>query len=376
MISPCSPEQGFFYSEIKMAVKSIATTDTSNISPLRALNWQARVIAIFGMIVLLLLVILSSSAIGSTDISISSIFQLILSKIAPGSSNASLPPSIEIIIFNIRLPRILLAGLVGAALAVAGATYQGLFRNPMADPYLIGVTQGAGLGAVIGFFLPAAWHAFSVPLLAFIGALVSVFIVYLIARVGRTLPMTTLILAGIALGSFFSSITSYLMTASQDKLHGIISWLLGTFSTSNWEQVWIVLPYIAAGIIIIWLFARPLNVMQLDEEQARQLGINVERTKLILLFAATLITAAAVCFCGTIGFIGIIIPHTVRLIWGPDHRFLLPLSTFAGAVFLILADTITRTVLAPTEIPIGTITAFVGAPFFLYLLRQKKKAVF
>lgn len=359
-----------------MVTKSINKADLKEISPAHALHWQTRVYAVIGMALLLVIVILISTSIGSTDISLPTIVQLLLDKVSSAQKSATLPSPLETIIFDIRLPRIILAGLVGAALAVAGATYQGLFRNPLADPYLIGVAQGAGLGAVIGFLLPAVWQSFTVPLLAFMGAVITVTAVYLVARVGKTLPMTTLILAGVALGAFFSAITSYLMIASQEKLHGIISWLLGTFSSSNWEQVLIILPYILIGIIVIWLFARPLNVMQLDEEQARQLGINVERTKLILLAAATLITAAAVCFCGIIGFIGIIIPHTIRLVWGPDHRFLLPLSTFAGAVFLILADTIARTITAPMEIPIGIITAFVGAPFFLYLLRQKKRAIF
>jgi iron complex transport system permease protein len=290
--------------------------------------------------------------------------------------NPTWPITAETIILHIRLPRILLAGLAGAALAVAGTTYQGLFRHPVADPYLIGVSQGAALGAVIGFLLPVSWQAGSVPLLAFAGAIIAVGIVYSIAKVGKTLPMTTLILAGVALGAFLSAITYYLMIISGDKLHGIISWLLGAFSLTNWWQVMIVTPYILLGATVIWLYARPLNIMQLDEDQAQQLGINVERVKLILLAAATLITAAAVCFCGIIGFVGIIIPHAVRLIWGPDHRFLLPLATLSGAISLILADTAARTLLSPTEIPVGIITAFLGAPFFLYLLRQKKRAIF
>ena len=188
--------------------------------------------------------------------------------------------------------------------------------------------------------------------------------------------MTTLILAGVALGAFLASITSYLMTISGEKLHGIFTWLVGSFSVGSWGQVATVTPYVVVGVTVIWLHSRPLNVMQLDEEQAQQLGVDVERVKLILLAAATLITAAAVCFVGTIGFVGIIIPHAVRLIWGPDHRFLLPLATLAGASFLILMDTAARTVLAPTEIPVGVITAFFGAPFFLFLLRRKKRAVF
>jgi iron complex transport system permease protein len=232
---------------------------------------------------------------------------------------------------------------------------------------------------VIGFLIPITGHVLGagvVPLFAFAGALVSTAIVYGLARVGKTLPVTTLILAGVALGALLGSIVSYLIISSGEKMHGIIFWLMGSFSLSGWVDVKLVLPYVAAGIAVILLYARPLNVMQLDEEQAQQLGINVERLKLVLLIAATLITAAAVSFVGTIGFVGIIIPHAVRLIWGADHRFLLPLSVLSGAIFLILADLIARTAQAPTEIPIGVITAICGAPFFLYLLRRRKKVIF
>jgi iron complex transport system permease protein len=285
----------------------------------------------------------------------------------------------ETIVLDIRLPRVIMAGLVGAALSIAGATYQGLFRNPLADPYLIGVAQGASLGAVTGFLLPFDWNggAFGViPVLAFAGAVCSVTIVYSLARVGKTLPVTTLILAGVALGALWGSVVSYLIINSGEKIHGIVFWMMGSFSLSDWSEVGVVLPYILAGIIIILIYGRSLNVMQLDEEQAQQLGINVERVKLVLLAAATLITAAAVSFVGTIGFVGIIIPHAVRLLWGPDHRFLLPLSVLTGAIFLILADLGARTIMAPVEIPIGVITAVCGVPFFLYLLRRRKKAVF
>jgi iron complex transport system permease protein len=339
-------------------------------------RWHSRAYAIVGLAVLLVIVMLAALAIGSTEITLATLFNVFWSKLPFTQVNPTWAISTETILLYIRLPRILLAGLAGAALAVAGTTYQGLFRNPLADPYLIGVAQGAALGAVIGFLLPAAWQATSIPVLAFIGAVIAVGIVYSIAKVGKTLPMTTLILAGVALGAFLSAIIYYLMIVSGDQLHGIVSWLLGTLSLANWWQVTMVIPYIFIGIIVIGLYARPLNVMQLDEDQAQQLGINVERVKLILLAAATLITAAAVCFCGIIGFVGIIIPHAVRLIWGPDHRFLLPLATLSGAIFLIMADTAARTLLAPAEIPVGIITAFLGAPFFLYLLRQKKKAIF
>lgn len=353
---------------------TISLPEATSVYPLR---WRSRLFSIAGLVLLLGVVIVIASSVGSTQIPLTNIWGVLLSRLPFIDIISGWSPATETIVIDIRLPRVLLAGLVGAALAVAGATYQGLFRNPLADPYLIGVAQGAALGAVAGFLLPWQLAGFGlVPVLAFVGALMAVAIVYSIARVGRTLPMTTLILAGVALGAFFASITAYLMIISGDKLHGIISWLMGRFSLGNWGQVVMVVPYVAIGVVVIWLFARPLNVMQLDEEQAQQLGINVERVKLILLAAATLITAVAVCFVGTIGFVGIIVPHAVRLIWGPDYRFLLPLTTFAGASLLILADTLARTVLAPTEIPVGVITAFFGAPFFLYLLRRKKRAVF
>jgi len=355
-------------------LKTITIPKTASVYPLK---WRSRLYAIVGLAIALVGVVVLASAIGSSQISLTDLSNILLSRLPLVHITPTWGAVAETIVMDIRLPRILLAGLVGAALAIAGATYQGLFRNPLADPYLIGVAQGAALGAIVGFLLP--WQIAGlgiVPILAFCGALIAVAAVYAIARVGKTLPMTTLILAGVALGAFLSSITSYLIIASGDKFHSIVSWLLGRFSLSNWEQVVMITPYVLVGVMIIWLYARPLNVMQLDEEQAQQLGIEVEKVKVVLLVAATLITAAAVSFCGTIGFVGIIVPHAVRLIWGPDHRFLLPLSTLVGAIFLILADTAARTVLTPTEIPVGVITAFIGAPFFLYLLRQKKRAIF
>ena len=235
------------------------------------------------------------------------------------------------------------------------------------------------MGAVIGFLIPlgsSAWSLNIVPVFAFMGGLGAVSLVYSLGRVGKTLPMTTLILAGVALGAFLSAITSYLLITSGESLHGISAWLMGGFSSPKWSHVWVTLPFVGVGVLFICLYGRPLNVMQFDEEQAQQLGINVEKTKRILLVAATLITAAAVSFGGIIGFVGIIIPHAVRLIRGPDFRFLLPLSILCGSIFLIVADLLARTVMSPTEIPLGIVTAFFGAPFFLYLLRRKKKAVF
>jgi len=347
--------------------------------PTHLIRWHGRLYGILGLLILLVVMAALATTIGSVKIPFLTISGILLSKLPLIEIAPTWTGTLETIILEIRLPRIILAGIVGAALAIAGATYQGLFRNPLADPYLIGVAQGAALGAVIGFLLPSDWHAMGIgiiPLFAFTGALVSTSIVYGLARIGRTVPVATLILAGVALGALLGSIVSYLIISSGEKMHGIIFWLMGSFSLSQWTEVKIVLPYVVVGIVVILLYARPLNVMQLDEEQAQQLGINVERVKLVLLAAATLITAAAVSFVGTIGFVGIIIPHAVRLVWGADHRFLLPLSVLTGATFMIIADMVARTVLAPTEIPIGVITALCGAPFFLYLLRRRRRVIF
>lgn len=329
----------------------------------------------------LLGVALFSSIHGAVAIPTITTLQILVRKMLPemGLVEPSWPRSYEAVILQIRLPRIVLAGLVGASLAVAGATYQGLFRNPLADPYLIGVAAGAGLGATIAIILPLSPIFYSygiVQVLAFLGAVLTVFLVYLLSRVGRTTPVTTLLLAGVALGAFASAITSFLMYLHGDKLLTIYSWLLGGFSMGNWQQVLTTVPYALVSLGVIQLYARPLNVMQLGEEEAGQLGIDVERVKLVLVSAATLATAAAVSVSGLIGFVGLIVPHTVRLLWGPDYRFLVPMTILLGAAFTILADTLARTLLAPIEIPVGVISAFCGAPFFLYLLRQRKRAIF
>jgi iron complex transport system permease protein len=231
------------------SIKDDVIPETASVYPVQ---WRSRIYAIVGLALLLGITIVITLGIGSTDISFGTLFHILLSKLPLIHVEPTWTSNTEIIIFDIRLPRLLLAGLVGAALAVAGTTYQGLFRNPLADPYLIGVAQGAALGAIIGFMLPA-WQIGSIPLLAFVGAVSAAAMVYSIAKVGKTLPMTTLILAGVAIGAFLAAITSYLMIASGDKLHGIISWLLGSFSLTSWWQVAMVTPYILVGTIIIWL---------------------------------------------------------------------------------------------------------------------------
>jgi iron complex transport system permease protein len=279
----------------------------------------------------------------------------------------------------VRLPRVLLAGLVGATLAVSGATYQAVFRNPLAEPYLIGVATGAALGStiVVVSSLSLSWHGLSLlPLAGFAGALTSVVVVYAVARVGNTVPTTTLILAGVAVASLSTAITSFLMLRSTTHMFTVFSVVLGGFNTSSWPKLAWVLPYgLPAGVLLL-AHGRILNVLSLDEEQVRHLGIDVERTKLLLLGAASLATAAAVSVSGTIGFVGLIVPHAIRLVWGPDNRQLLPMSILLGAAFLILADLLARTVDQPSEIPVGIITAFCGVPFFLYLLRRARGGVF
>jgi iron complex transport system permease protein len=293
----------------------------------------------------------------------------------PGVGEATWPVSWESIIFTIRLPRVILAGIVGGALALSGATYQGLFLNPLADPFLIGVASGAALGATIATVvrLPARFYALgATQWCAFAGALVAVALVYGLARADQTMPVTSLLLAGVAVSALGSALTSFLMYWYGDKLQVIYGWLMGGLTAGAWAQVWQVAPYLALGSLILLPSARLLNALQLGEEGALALGIDVERLKIVIVVVATLVTAAAVSVSGLIGFVGLIVPHIVRLLWGPDHRRLLPFSLLIGAIFLIVADGLARTVLAPNEIPVGVLTALCGAPFFLYLLRRNK----
>jgi iron complex transport system permease protein len=292
---------------------------------------------------------------------------------------ADYPATYSTILFDLRLPRVLLMAVTGAALASAGATYQGLFRNPLADPYLVGVASGAGLGATVVIALAAPTTGFglmAVPVGAFAGGVVTVALVVFIAQVGRTTPVTTLLLSGVAVGSFATALTTFWMLRSPEGLRRAMNWLLGGYAGGGWAPVVIILPYLLSGLLMLQFNARALNVLQLDEEQAKQLGLNVERLKLMLVGAATLMTAAAAAFGGLIGFVGLVVPHVLRMLGGPDYRRLIPLSALGGAAFLILADLAARTVFAPEELPVGVITALAGAPFFIFVLRRLKRSVF
>lgn len=279
----------------------------------------------------------------------------------------------DTIVWQIRLPRVLLAALVGGSLALSGATYQGVFRNPLADPYLLGVASGAGLGATLALVFGAGlpWPLSSVPLMSFAFALLAVLATLLLARRRGGTPLVALILAGVVLGSSATALTSLLMLSERDDAARVLAWLLGSFGLANWAQLASVLPFALLALGVMLASARGLNVMQLGEESAAQLGLRVERVRAALVAAATLATAAAVSVAGIIGFVGLIVPHAVRLAAGPDHRALLPLSLLYGAVFMVLADLAARTLIAPAEVPIGVITALVGGPFFLWLLRRQ-----
>src|SRR5512138_800891 len=279
------------------------------------------------------------------------------------------------ILWKIRLPRTVLIALTGAALGGSGATYQGLFRNPLADPFLIGVASGAGLGAVIAMSIKwpySFWGLMAIPMAAFIAALLTVFLVYTLARVGRTVPTTNLILAGVAFSSFATSLTSFLMLRSTGEVRRALGWLLGGASQAGWTAILAILPYLVIGLGVLVLSGHALNLLQFGDDQAQQLGLNVGRAKRVLLTASSLATAAAVAFSGIIGFIGLIVPHVVRLWSGPDYKRLLPLSILGGASALIVSDVLARILLAPQEIPVGIITALAGAPFFLWVLRRSK----
>jgi len=306
---------------------------------------------------------------------------LIIASRLPGVGAAVVPDwpaSHEAIILSLRLPRVLLACVVGAALAVAGGSFQGLFRNPMADPYVIGVSSGAALGAALAITLHPPVNLLglgAVPAAAFAGALATVFTVYAIARTGRQVPVGGLLLSGVAVGAFLSAMVSVVVVFSRQQMSEIVFWLMGSLVGRGWTHLGTALPYLLCGSGVLLYYARDLNALLLGEEEATHLGVPVERVKKIILTAASLLTAAAVATCGVVGFVGLIVPHIVRLVVGPDHRTLLPVSGVAGALLLVLADLAARTVVRPAELPVGVVTAAIGGPFFLYLLKRSRSGV-
>lgn len=312
---------------------------------------------------------------GAAAIPPADVLRILLAPLPLVEPDAAAPAAWERIVLDIRLPRVAAAGLVGAALAYSGASYQGVFRNPLAGPFLLGVASGAAFGAAIAIVSPLAADAWGfgwTPLFAFAGALASVALVYLLSSGGGGIDNAALILAGVALSAVFGAATAFLLLTGGEQARPIFSFLFGSFNTASWERLAWAAPWLAIGAAVVALHARTLNVLQLDEEQAAQLGVGVARAKLAVLAAASLAAAAAVAVAGVIGFVGLIVPHAVRLVFGGDYRRVLPLSALFGASFLIAVDACARTLLAPQEAPVGIVTALLGGPFFLWLLRTRR----
>ncbi|MDI3543659.1 MAG: cobalamin transport system permease protein [Candidatus Atribacteria bacterium] len=284
-----------------------------------------------------------------------------------------LSPSERIILFEIRLPRIILSFLVGGSLSLGGGVLQGIFQNPLVDPYVLGISSGASLGAVFAILSGVYLGYFTVPLFAFGGALLSAFLVFYLGKIGKRFPLEILLLAGVGVGFFFSALVSLGMFLAGEDLHQLVFWTMGGFWNSSWQKVKMILPFLLIGVPILLSFFRELNAFLLGEKVAESMGVEVEKVKKWLLFLVSLLIASAVAVSGVIGFVGLVVPHLVRLLGTRDHRYLLPFSFLLGGGVLLWADTLARTILSPVELPVGIITNLLGAPFFIYLLRARKK---
>jgi iron complex transport system permease protein len=319
---------------------------------------------------LLLVAVLAGLLVGAVPLATGDVVQALADRLPFITIDHGLDEVQTRLLFELRMPRVIMGGLVGAVLAVAGAGYQGVFRNPLADPYLLGVAAGAGLGAtaVIGIGAGAG----VLPVVAFIGGMAAVGATYVLSRTvgGRT--TTSLILAGVAVAAFATAIQTFLLQRSYETLREVYSWILGRLVTVGWGEVWALVPYALVATVALVTMRRLLDVLGLGDDEALGLGVNVNLVRRVVVVAATLATAAAVSVSGLIGFVGIIVPHVVRMLTGWSYRVIIPLSLAYGATFLILADLGARTLVAPAELPIGVVTAFVGAPFFLLVLRTTK----
>lgn len=282
------------------------------------------------------------------------------------------------IIWKIRVPRVILAGLVGAALAMAGAAFQGLLKNPLADPYTLGVSSGASVGAVMTIFFGISTSSlglYTLPIFSMLGAMAAMVLVLSFARlVDRSMKMETLILTGIIVSAFLSSVISLMIALTGDELRQILNWLMGSVSMRGWPYIKMIWPFLVIGGLMLWMNRKELNALLFGEERAHYLGVNVKRSKWMILVGGSILTGCAVAVSGTIGFVGLVVPHMTRLLFGADHRHLLPLSIINGATLLIVCDLVARTIIAPSELPIGVITSFIGAPVFAYIFfRQRRK---
>lgn len=284
--------------------------------------------------------------------------------------------SLGLIIWELRIPRLIMAMLTGMTLACVGGGFQGILRNPLADPYILGVSAGAALGACSAIalqYITGLYLTPIVPIFALIGAFLSISLVYLLSRKKSHLPMADLLLAGVAVNFFFSAIITLLLAISRKEIHSMVFWLMGDLSSANWQKISIIFMPVFLGILLLTSSSLELNAIALGEEEALHLGIQTEKLRLKIFFIGSVMIAIVVSFTGLIGFVGLVIPHIARLLVGPDHRIMLPVSALAGAVFLIICDTLARSIMAPTEIPVGAITALVGAPIFIHLLKRRNE---
>ncbi|MBR6843919.1 MAG: iron ABC transporter permease [Bacteroidales bacterium] len=278
------------------------------------------------------------------------------------------------IFWQLRLPRVLTGAVVGAVLSVCGAAYQSIFRNPLTDPYVLGVSSGASLGAAVAILLGLEAYLWGVGGMALAAALLTVWLIYRIASIGNRMHTTTLLLTGVCLTLLISALISFLMVMNQHKMDSIIFWTMGSFGSSSWGSLAILAPVAAIGIGVVLWYSRDLNLLLAGSEAARSMGVEVEKVKRTLLLFTTLMVAFAVSSCGVIGFVGLIVPHAVRLVAGPDNRRVVPYSMLCGAIFVLICDTLARTMLRPSELPVGSITSIIGAPLFIYLLYKNKKS--
>lgn len=332
-----------------------------------------------GMTLLLISVIISLS-LGSAKLPLGEVWGVLAHKlpVVGNKIEPSWAESTEQIILKVRMPRVLLAILVGACLSLAGAGFQGVLRNPLADPYTLGVASGSAVGAAFIILMGLHTYLFgkwTIPLAAFVTGLLSLLVVIRLANVQGKYKLETMILSGVVVSAFLGSLVSFMVSLSDRVVNEIVFWLMGSLSLRGWSFTYVLIPYLAVGLVVLLFYGRTLNLFALGERQAAHLGVNVQRTRLVILVVSTLITAAAVSIVGTVGFVGLVVPHLVRLMVGPDYRLLLPLTAIFGSMYVLWADTLARTLLSPTEIPLGVVTAFLGAPFFAYLLRRNKRGV-
>ncbi|WP_441941851.1 FecCD family ABC transporter permease [Paenibacillus sp. 2TAB23] len=325
---------------------------------------------------LLAVSIVVSLTIGSSGISVRDVWGILLHKLPWFSNEAVSYSAGEIaIVTQVRLSRVLLAVLVGACLALAGTGFQGVLRNPLADPYTLGVASGSSVGAafIILFGLQAAMGMWTIPIVAFATGMATLLGVFWLANQKGVMHMETLILSGVIIQSFLGAFVSFMVSMSDGVVNQILFWLMGSLAMRGWDHVIMLIPFLLIGLPLLLAYGRPLNLFVLGERHAAHLGIHVERTKLIVLISSTLLTAAAVSVSGVIGFVGLVVPHLIRLLVGPDYRLITPLSAIGGGIFVLWADTLARVALTPKEIPLGVVTALIGAPFFAYLLHRRKK---